>query len=320
MSKPLCIPIAEILDEQGEALQMQLIAGEPGTARTIDHPRLQKPSLAFAGFLENIKDSRLQVIGRTELNFLASRPEPERKRAVDALFDLFPAAVVVTRGILPPRIIIEAATRTDTPLIVSELTSTVFMTDIMQYLVRKLAPRTFQHGVFMDVFGLGVLLIGKSGIGKSEIGLELISRGHRLIADDMVELVRETPERLVGRSPESIRYHMEIRGLGILNIRDLFGAASLNDAKRVGLIVEMVPWEKIAEEERILGEQHTSELHGVKLPKVLIPIRPGRSLAVLIEVATRNQLLKKRGIDSGQDFIKALEDRIQNGQSGEDDV
>lgn len=313
MSQQPRITISELLAERGEALQMQLLEGEAGLYRLIDHPRAEKPSLAFAGFLENLNDYRLQVVGKSELGYLATRPEAEQKRAVDAMFDLRLAAVVVTYGIQPPRIIMEAAKRTDTPLISTKLPSQTFMTDVMLYLSRRLAPRTHQHGVYMDIFGLGVLLIGASGIGKSEIGLELISRGHRLIADDMVELVREGPDILVGRSPESLRYHMEIRGLGILNIRDLYGAAAITDTKRLRLVVELIPWERIVEEERILSDASTTILHEVKIPKVIVPIRSGRSLAVLVEVATRNQLLKQRGIDSSKNFARSLEERIKKG-------
>ena len=162
--------------------------------------------------------------------------------------------------------------------------------------------------------GLGVLMIGASGIGKSEIGLELISRGHRLIADDMVELARQGAEIIVGRSPESLRYHMEIRGLGILNIRELYGAAAITDAKRLSLIVEMMPWDQLVDEDRVLGEESTTAIHGIMLPKVRLRIRPGRSMAVLVEVAPRNRLLKQRGIDSGRAFMEALELRIQQGR------
>ena len=157
------------------------------------------------------------------------------------------------------------------------------------------------------------MITGASGIGKSEIGLELISRGHRLIADDMVEFSRPSPRVLVGQSPDTLRYHMEIRGLGILNIRDLYGAAAITDTKRLRLIVELVPWDQIAAEDRVLGEEGEMDIHGVSIPRVPVPIRSGRSLAVLVEVATRNQLLKQRGIDSGQDFVQALQKRIEHG-------
>jgi HPr kinase/phosphorylase len=308
------VSVAELLKEQGEPLKMTVLAGEAGLKRYVDHPRVEKPSLAFAGYLDRLNDYRLQVVGQSELGYLATLPETERKRAVDTVFDLRLAAVVVTYGMQVPEIMLEAAKRTDTPLISTPLESQTFMTNMMLYLSRRLAPRTYQHGVYMDIFGLGVLIIGASGIGKSEIGLELVSRGHRLIADDMVELSRVGTDVLVGRSPESLKYHMEIRGIGILNIRDLFGAAAITDAKRVGLVLDVVYWDEMSEQIRLIGEDETIVLHEVRLPKALLPIRPGRSLAVLVEVAARNQLLKQRGIESGKAFMQELQNRIEHGQ------
>ncbi len=310
MSETPRITLGEIFSEQGEAMQMHLVRGEGGLHRYIDHPRMQKPSLAFAGFLENLNDYRLQVIGQTELHYLATKPLGEQKRVVDQVFDLNLAGVVITRGIEPPQIILDAAERTQTPLFVSALQSATFMTDMLLFLSRKLAPKICKHGVYMDVYGLGVLLTGASGIGKSEIGLELVSRGHRLIADDVVELVRSSPNVLVGQSPESLRYHMELRGLGVVNIRDLYGAAAITDTKRLRLVIELVAWDKLKDTDRIIDEEGMIHLHGVDLPYIRVPIRSGRSLAVIIEIATRNQLLKQRGINSNQDFIQALEQRI----------
>lgn len=308
------ISIAKLLEKQGEAMHLHLIAGRAGLERYIERPRLQKPSFALAGFLEGINPHLLQVIGQTGLAYLATFGPDEQKRAIDGLFDLGLACVIITLGLQPPDVIVEAAERTATPLLGTDMETSDFMTDMQHFLAHELAPRTYQHGVYMDIYGLGVLITGASGIGKSEIALELITRGHRLIADDMVELMREGPNILVGRSPEALRYHMEIRGLGILNIRDLFGAASLTDTKRVGLVVEVVAWEKLSPEDRILSEEHLITLHGADVAKTTIPIRPGRSLAVLVEVAARNHLLKTRGIDSSKAFVQALETRIQQGQ------
>ncbi|MDX8403962.1 MAG: HPr(Ser) kinase/phosphatase [Mariprofundaceae bacterium] len=315
MSQAPRITLGELLEERGKTMKMRLITGEKGLYRYIDHPRMQKPSLAFAGFLEKLSDYRLQVVGQTELHYLATKSKQEQKRVVDDVFDLRLAGVVITGNEVPPDIIVQAATRTDTPLIVTNLRSSIFMTDMMLFLSKRLAPSVFQHGVYLDIFGVGVLLTGASGIGKSEIALELIGRGHRLISDDMVELIRQGPDVLVGHSPESLKYHMEIRGLGILNIRDLYGAAAITDTKRLRLVIEIISWDKIREEDRILGEDNAIEINGVTLPKIRIPIRPGRSLAFLVEVATRNQLLKQRGIDSNKAFTQALEERIRKGSA-----
>jgi len=314
MHKSRRITIRELLSEQGKAAKMRLLAGEKGLDRYIDHPRMQKPSLAFAGYIEHLSDYRLQVIGQTEMSYLATRSPEEQKQAIDAVFDLRLAGVVITRGQPPPDSILDAAKRTDTPLMISEFSSSTFMTNMLLFLSHRLAPVLYQHGVYMDIFGLGVLITGASGIGKSEIGLELISRGHRLIADDMVEFSRESPKVAVGRSPDTLRYHMEIRGLGILNIRDLYGAAAITDTKRLSLMVELVPWDQVAPEDRVLGEDSETGILDVPIPRIPIPIRSGRSLAVLIEVATRNQLLKQRGIHSGEDFVQSLRNRIEQGQ------
>jgi len=307
------IAIAELLEDRGKSLRMHLVNEGADLNRYIDRPRVQKPSFALCGFLDGLDPHLLHVIGKTGLDYLATQTEEYRIQAVDALFDLNLAAVVITRKQTPPEEMVRAASRTATPLLVTEMESSEFMMDMMLYLMHRLAPRAYQHGVYMDIFGLGVLMMGASGIGKSEIALELITRGHRLIADDMVELVREGPDVLVGRSPEALRYHMEIRGLGILNIRDLFGAASLTDTKRIGLIVEVVPWDRLSAEDRVLTEESMIELNGVSIAKVMVPIRPGRSLAVLVEIAARNHLLKQRGVDSSRDFIQALHNRIQMG-------
>jgi len=315
MHKARRITIGELLNEQGDAAHMHLLAGEAGLDRYIDHPRIQKPSLAFAGFLENVHDYRLQVIGKTELHFLTTRSPEEQRQAIDAVFDLRLAGVVITRSQRVPDVILAAAKRTDTPLLASTLPSSTFMTNMMLYLSHRLAPMQHKHGVYMDIFGLGVLITGASGIGKSEIGLELISRGHRLIADDMVEFSRRGLNIVVGRSPESLRYHMEIRGLGIINIRDLYGAAAITDTKRLGLVIELVAWDQLAPEDRVLGGEGTANIMDVSISRNPIPIRSGRSLAVLIEVATRNQLLKQRGIHSGEDFVQSLQDKIQKGLS-----
>ncbi len=307
------ITVRDFLEAQADTLKLRLLTGEAGLARVIDHPRVEKPALAFAGYLSKLNPNRLQVIGRSELGYLASRREQEAQASVDAVFAQKLAGVVITCGVEPPAFILRAARRTNTPLFVSDLDSQTLMTHATLYLNHRLAPRTFVHGVFLDIFGLGVLLTGASGIGKSEIGLELISRGHRLIADDMVEFTRERPDVLVGRSPESLRYHMEIRGLGILNIRDLYGAAAITDTKRLRLVVAFAPWEKMKAQDRATGGADDITILGVDIPRVPIPIRPGRSLAVLVEVATRNQLLKLRGIDSSENFAHALRRRIEQG-------
>jgi len=302
----------ELLQQWGSTMRMRLVAGEEGLHRYIDHPRIQKPSLAFAGFLYNLHDYRLQVVGSTEIAYLETLPPAQQEEVVNATFALGLAGVVVTRGIAPPDVILKAAQQTATPLITTPMSSGQFMTDMTLLLSHRMAPVTYQHGVYLDIFGMGVLLIGDSGIGKSEIGLELIARGHQLVADDMVQLVREGADILVGRSPDPLRDHMEIRGMGVINIRQLFGAGSITPTKRVQLVVELIHWDAFSEKERLAPVDETIALHGVDITRTRLPIRPGRSMAILVEVATRNQLLKLSGVDSNQQFTKQLQQRINN--------
>ncbi|MDQ6950766.1 MAG: HPr(Ser) kinase/phosphatase [Mariprofundales bacterium] len=305
------ITMEQILRLERNTMGLRLVCGEKGLYRYIDHPRIQKPSLAFAGFLKHLHDYRLQVIGQTELDYLDTLPEARQHEVVNAAFSLRLAGVVITNGTEPPPVIRLAAEATDIPLMVTTMDSDSFMTNMSLFLAHQLAPSTYQHGVYLDIFGLGVLLLGESGIGKSEIGLELLARGHRLIADDMVELVHEGADILVGRSPEALRDHMEIRGMGILNVRLLFGAASLTRTKRLSLVVELIPWDAISEEDRLLSHDDQIMLHGIELPRTRLPIRPGRSMAILVEVATRNQLLKLNGMNSNEMFAEQLQQRIQ---------
>ena len=304
------LTIQELLARYGQVLELHVLAGASGLQRVIDHSRINKPSLAFAGFLDDIDDCQLQVIGRTELKYLATRPAEEQQGVVNALFERPLAGVVVTCGMTPPDIIVQAAERSGTPLLGTRLSTQHFVSQMVMYLALALAPVTHQHGVYMDIFGLGVLLIGPSGIGKSEIGLELISRGHRLVADDMVAFVRQGPDIIVGHSPDALRYHMEIRGLGVLNIRDMFGAAAITDTKRLRLVIELVPGDQAPE--LLPREESSFDIQGVSVPRIFLPIRPGRSLAVLVEVATRNHLMKLRGIDSNKNFMDALQRRLHS--------
>jgi len=289
-----------------------LITGEAGLKRIITHPRIQKPSLAFAGFIHHLNDFRLQVIGQTELHYLATRTLAQQQQSIDNFFDLRVAAVIITRGIIPSSMIIAAAKRTDTPLLVSEFTSSEFMMSMMLYLSKRLAPKVTRHGVFMDIFGQGVLLLAKSGFGKSEIALELITRGHRLVADDYVDLFREAPDTLVGRCPEDLKDYLEVRGLGFINVRNVFGSAAITQSKRATLIVHCIEWDDFPQERRGNYDIEEVTINGVVLPSVSIPVRPGRSMAVLVEVATRSQSMRSLGVDDNKVFIKRMDRRINH--------
>ncbi len=304
------VSVRALLAEQGENFRLRLLTGENGLDHYINDPRVQKPSLAFVGFMLNISDYSLQVIGETELAFLATLSEAEQRKVVVDLFAIGLAAVVITNKQHVPDIILQTARQSETPLMVSEHRSSRFMVEAMSWLAHRLAAKESVHGVYLDVHGLGVLLLGDSGVGKSEIALELISRGHRLVADDMVDLYCEAPDILVGRCPDLLRDCLEVRGQGILNIRRLFGASSIALSKRVGLVVRLLPWQQLEQEPRLPESDQYISLHSVRVPLLQLPVRPGRSLATMIEVATVNQALKNRGIDGQQDFIQRLDQKL----------
>ncbi len=312
MAEPF-VRLEEILATQAETMRLRLVTGAEGLRRIIKHPRLQKPSLAFAGFTQHLDDYCMQVIGQTEVAYMATRTPEQQRRAIDAFFDLRVAAVVLTRGISPTDDFLRAAARTDTPLLISELSSSDFMMGMMLYLSKRLAPVDRCHGVFMDVFGQGVILRGDSGCGKSEIALELITRGHRLIADDCIELRREASETLVGRCPEELQDYLEVRGLGFINVRHLFGSSAISRSKRVTLVVRFIDWRDFSQESRVESMLQHEEIHGVRLPVVRIPVRPGRSLAVLVEVATRSHLRREQGADDHAQFLERMNARIMGG-------
>jgi HPr kinase/phosphorylase len=288
-------------------LGLEIIAGQEGLDRRVSAASIQKPGLALAGFVEMFKPGRMQVFGRTEIDYLWSLVPKQRRQAVDNLLSCLPPAVVVTRGSDIPEQLIGAADTYNVPLLQTGLRSSIFVDSLHRYLSNRLARVRSVHGVLVDVFGVGVLMIGKSGIGKSECALELVMRGHRLVADDVIEISKRPPSTIIGSGAELIRHHMEIRGLGIINVRDLFGVAAIRELKRIDLVVSLEDWDDEKTYERLGVSKNTHEILSVVLPKVLIPVRPGRSLTAIVEVAARNQLLKSMGHHSAMEF----ENRVQ---------
>lgn len=318
------IRVARLIEEMGEELGLELVAGAAGLERVISHERVQKHGLALAGFLENIHPERIEVFGATELSYFATL-DPERQRAIaDAFFAVPLACVVVTKGLPIPPCMVEAAERNGVPLLHTGLLSSRFIVRVQDYLADVLAPETSMHGVLMDVFGVGILLLGKSGIGKSECALDLVMRGHRLVADDIVTVQRKRRDAIFGTGAGLIKHHMEIRGLGIINIKDLFGVAAVREQKKVELVIELVEWDAEMEYERLGIEDRTTDILGVAIPILTIPVRPGRNITTIIEVAARNQLLKLQGHHAAQAFQEQLNRRIAEvrarHQVGDDEV
>jgi HPr kinase/phosphorylase len=307
--RPSGVPVRALLAEEGTQWNLELLAGKGGLNRRILAPRIQKPGLALAGYVRQIHPFRVQVIGTPELSYLESMPALTARRAVTRLCAEEIACFVVTNGAEVPPVLRRAAEKSRVPLLRTPLKSAVLIRAVTGWLEDKLAPRVTVHGVLVQVFGLGVMIIGKSGIGKSEAALELIARGHRFVADDVVEVAEVSPLALKGRCPNLIQYHMEIHGLGIINIRELFGTLATADEQSIDLVVELTEWSTDVDRLGLEDQRHTI-LH-VSVPMVRLPVSPGRNLAILIEVAARNQTLKAHGQHAAQQFTSTVDREIR---------
>jgi HPr kinase/phosphorylase len=293
-------------------LPLELLSGREGLQRTITSPHIQKTGLALAGFHEYLQPSRVLVFGESEISYLESR-EPEARLAILAAgFTHDIPCVLLTGSSEPPQELLVASERYHVPLLRTSVSTPVAIARMGTLLEAALAVREVIHGVLMDVLGLGVLIVGDSGIGKSECALDLVVRGHRLVADDTVEVRRRAETSLLGTCPELTRNHMEIRGLGVINIRDLFGVASTRAAKRIELVVQLERWDPAREYDRLGLEDNAYELFGVKVPLVRMPVAPGRNVAILVEVAARNQLLRARGLNAARDLASRLEQQLRD--------
>jgi len=296
------LTVGELLERK--ELELVAVAGLAGLARPIAVPRIQKPGLALTGWPEQLHPGRVLVLGGTEIEYLLDH-EPARTVGIETLLGSEPACIVVCRNHAPPEEPRTAARARGVPLFICALVTADFIAAVTTWMGDKLAPTTELHGVLMDVNGIGVLLRGKSGIGKSETALDLVVRGHRLVADDVVR-IRVKSGQLIGRGAGILGFHMEIRGLGIINIEDLFGVAAVRDAKKIELVVELHEWAEGVEYDRLGFDDHFERILGCDVPKIRLPVRPGRNLATLTEVAARNQLLKLQGTHSARAFRDQL--------------
>ena len=315
MSEISHVSVETLFRDMAEQLGLQWLAGRDGGQRTLSSETIQKPTLALIGHLNFVHPNRVQVLGPAEMGYLRSLSESGLQDAIDHLFSTELAAIVISSGEAVPAVLLDSAERTETPLFTSTLASPILMSSLGHYLTQRLAEATSIHGVFLEVLGTGVLLKGDAGVGKSELALELISRNHRLIADDVVELKHVAPQTLEGNCPPLIRDFLEVRGLGILNIRFLFGEMAVKPKKNLNLIVELVHPEEVGEVglNRLDMVASTETILGVAIPKVRIPVAAGRNLAVLVEVAVRNHLLKRRGVNPVEQFIQRQQAAINEG-------
>lgn len=303
------VTVGDLVSDPRLGLALTRLAGEAGLGRPVRHPRVQKSGLALAGHFHGVVPTRIQVLGETELSYLEALPSDARGSASRGYLALGLSCVVLAkRDAEPPRAVVQAAEATGTPLFVSSERSSRTINQLHALLDEKLAPTTSLHGVLIDVFGIGLLLLGKSGIGKSECAVELVLRGHRLVADDVVRCEWRPPGMVFGAPADVLRHHVEVRGLGLLNIKDLFGVTAVRERKRVDLVVQLDEWDDDREYDRLgVDDQHFALLN-TAIRSVTVPVRPGRDMGAMLEMAARNELLRRAGRHSARELLARLEE------------
>ncbi|MFB6468598.1 HPr(Ser) kinase/phosphatase [Cytobacillus sp. Hz8] len=293
-----------------EKFNLELIAGEEGLNRPITTSDISRPGIELAGYFDYYPSERIQLLGKTELSFAERLTEKDRQDRMGRLCTDITPAIIVTRNLEVPLVMIEAAERESVPLLRSKQKTTGFSGRLTNFLESKLAPTTAIHGVLVDIYGVGVLITGKSGVGKSETALELVKRGHRLVADDCVEIRQEDDDILVGNSPDLIEHLLEIRGLGIINVMTLFGAGAVRSNKKISLVISLELWDQNKQYDRLGLDEEKMKIIDTEITKLTVPVRPGRNLAVIIEVASMNFRLKRMGVNAAQEFTEKLADVI----------
>jgi HPr kinase/phosphorylase len=303
------VTVRGLLDARPESvgLSIELLAGAGGLNRQITSPYIQKTGLALAGFHEYLQAGRILLFGESEVRFLESLDSQARRDALSKCFNAELPCLLVTAGAeIVPEVTLEGD-RANVPILRTPVPTAAAIGKLTAVLEDRLAHREIIHGVLVDILGLGVLIVGESGIGKSECALDLVVRGHRLVADDTVEIRRRSESIVIGACPELTRHHMEVRGLGLINIRDLFGVASTRTSKRIELVVQLDRWDTGREYDRLGLDEASYDLMGLKVPLIRMPVATGRNLAILVEVAARNQLLRMRGINAARELVARLD-------------
>lgn len=290
--------------------QLEVVAGGDGLRRTIETDDLNRPGLEVAGYFAYYPVDRAQILGKTELAFLETLSSAERRERMTRLCTEETPCIIITRGLDVPEELLEVANERHFPVLRSSVATTILLSRITTFLEKKLAPTATIHGVLVDVYGVGMLITGGSGIGKSETALELVKRGHRLVADDAVEIRQTADNLLYGSAPELIQHLLEIRGLGILNVMTLFGAGAVRTQKQISLVIKLENWQQEKQYDRLGLDEETTKIIEAEVPLVTVPVRPGRNLAVILEVAAMNFRLKRMGYNAALQFTNKLTEAI----------
>ena len=291
-------------------LELELVNPVNRTEMDINVTDLNRPGMQFCGFYEYFASERPQVIGKVEMTYLSSLPSEERCKTLERYMSYNIPCIVCCWGMQPPQELIDLAKERDIPVFISKVKTTKFSLAAIMYLNRVLAPHVTRHGVLVDVYGVGVLLTGESGVGKSEAALELIKRGHQLAADDVVDICRVADDRLIGESPETIRHFMEIRGIGIIDIRAMYGIGAVVLSKSIEMVIHLEKWDSTKEYDRMGLTEEKETILGVEVPYQVMPVKPGRNLAIIIEVAARNLSLKRMGYSAAHELDRRLNEMI----------
>ncbi len=300
------IRVSTLLEKLSAQLGLKLLVGSSGLDRLLRVSDVNRPGLALAGYLDYFAFDRVQVLGNTETHYMERLERDLLEERLENIFSYEIPCFVVSRGLEPPVLFLTMAEKNGVPVLSSSYTTADVISKTIVFLTDEFAPEEWVHGVVMDVYGVGVLLLGKPGIGKSETALELVERGHRLVADDTVIVRKQRENLLFAECSPVIGHHMEIRGVGIIDVKSIFGVGAIRDSKRVGLVIELEQWDEAREYDRVGIEEETHVVMGVTLPKRTIPVRPGRNIAVIVEVAALNHRLKEMGTHAAREFDKRL--------------
>lgn len=300
------IPVSRLLEHVTHDMDFEMLAGYQGTGRPVYTWDVNRPGLALSGYLDYFANDRVQILGNTEIHFM-ERISPAKLSTVLAnMFSFEIPVFVLSRNLTPQPVFLDMCNRNGIPVLRSSMSTDEVISRIILFLNEEFAPETVLHGTAVDVYGVGCLIVGKPGIGKSESALELIERGHRLIADDLVELKRRREDYLYAQTNKIVKHHMEIRGLGIIDMRSVFGVGSVRNFKRIGLVVELEEWSATTQYDRTGLSGASVDILGVRIPHLRIPVRPGRNIAIIIEVAALDQRLKEMGISSARQLNEEI--------------